>query len=110
MYAINGNRITLTKGDSFYAIVKMVNKETGEEYIPQGNDVVRFGIKKSVKEKRCILEKVISNATLLLYLEPNDTENLATGSYVYDIELTYANGDKDTFINKAQFILADEVI
>lgn len=110
MFVINGNRITLTKGDSFYATVAMTDKTTGETYTPQEGDVVRFGVKKNVNEETCIIEKVIPNDTLELYLAPNDTESLATGSYVYDVELTYADGNKDTFINKATFILADEVI
>ena len=110
MYEIYDNRIILTKGDSFFAVVSMTNKETGEPYTPQDGDVIRFGIKKSLKEGNCIIEKTIPNSTLLLSLDPSDTEPLAPGKYVYDIELTYANGDKDTFINKAQFILVDEVI
>ena len=109
MYKINGNRITLTKGDSFYATVGMTDTE-GHAYTPQEGDVIRFGVKKSVADKECVIEKVVPNDTLEIYLAPDDTQHLPTGSYVYDVELTYADGNKDTFINKAQFILADEVI
>ena len=110
MYKIEGFKITLTKGDSFYTTVGMKNRDTGQTYTPQEGDVVRFGMKKNVRDVNCVIEKTIPNDTLLLYLEPNDTQTLPTGNYVYDVELTYADGNKDTFINKEPFILVDEVI
>ena len=110
MYKIEGNKITLTRGDSFYTTVGMKNRDTGEAYTPQEGDVIRFGMKKNVRDVNCVIEKVIPNDTLLLYLEPDDTHTLSVGNYVYDIELTYASGDKDTFINKEPFILVDEVV
>ena len=110
MYKIDGTRITLTRGDSFYATVSMKVKATGEDYTPQEGDVVRFGVKRSTEDKECVIEKVIPNDTLEIYLAPDDTKNLLAGAYVYDVELTYADGNKDTFINRATFILAKEVI
>lgn len=110
MFIIDGDKITLTKGDSFFATIGMKNKTTGQTYSPQEGDVIRFGVKKTTNHPTCVIEKIIPNDTLLLHLVPNDTKALPIGNYVYDIELTYADGEKDTFINKAQFILVDEVI
>lgn len=110
MYTINGNTITLTRGDSFYATVSLVLKSTGASYTPQEGDVIKFGMKKDPKDLECVLEKTIPHDTLLLYIEPNDTENLALGNYYYDLEITFANGDVDTFINNATFVLVTEVI
>lgn len=110
MYKINGNSITLTRGDSFYTTVTMKNKETGESYTPQEGDVIRFGLKQNIKDTSCLIEKTIPNDTLMLHLEPGDTANLPFGKYVYDMELTFANGDVDTFINNESFVLAPEVI
>ena len=42
---ITGDMITLTRGDSFAVKVTMKNKYTGEEYIPQEGDVIRFAVK-----------------------------------------------------------------
>ena len=109
MYKIDGTKITLTKGDSFYATVGIKDAE-GNDYTPQEGDVIKFGVKKSLADKECVIEKVVPNDTLEIYLEPDDTQHLSVGAYVYDIELTYADGNKDTFINRATFILADEVI
>ena len=109
MYKIDGTKITLTKGDSFYATVGITDAD-GHAYTPQEGDVIKFGVKKSLAEKECVIEKIVPNDTLQIYLAPNDTRNLSVGAYVYDVELTYADGNKDTFINRATFILADEVI
>ena len=110
MFTINGNKITLTRNDSFYAVVTLKNKATGETYTPQEGDVIKFGVKKNVFDAECLITKTIPNDTLLLYLDPDDTKTMQFGAYVYDIEITYANGDKDTFINNEPFILVAEVV
>ena len=110
MYEIRNQKIILTRGDSFYTEVGMTKKDTGEEYIPQEGDVIRFGLKKNAEQTDCIIEKKIPNDTRILHLEPNDTKKLPFGKYVYDIEITFANGDVDTFINNEDFILGTEVI
>ena len=78
MYKIEGNKITLTKGDSFY--------------------------------EEPLIEKIIPNDTQILHLDPDDTKNLKVQTYRYDCEITYENGDVDTFINDEEFVLAPEVI
>lgn len=110
MFRINGTTITLTQGDSFYAVVSLTEMSTGHAYTPQEGDVIKFGLKKSITDAECVIEKTIPNGTLLLYLAPSDTKELPLGNYVYDIELTTAGGDVDTFINKATFVLVAEVL
>ena len=56
-----------------------------------------------------LIEKDIPISTMILNLEPEDTKPFGFGEYVYDIELTFANGLVDTFINNETFILAPEV-
>lgn len=109
MYEIDGTSIRLTRGDSFYCQVGMKNREDGTDYIPQTGDVVRFALKKKYKDETPLILKDIPISTLILHLEPEDTKNLEYGDYVYDIELTKANGDVDTFIEKAKFKISEEV-
>ena len=109
MYEINGTSIKLTRGDSFYCTVGMKNKDDGTDYVPQEGDVVRFALKKRYQDATPLILKNIPTDTLMLYLEPNDTKEMAFGSYVYDIELTKANGDVDTFIWEAEFEITKEV-
>ena len=106
MYKINGTEIKLVRGDSFFCEVTM--KIGSSTYEPSSGDVVRFAMKKDYKNATVLIEKVIPNNTLLLHLEPDDTKQLPFSDYVYDIELTKANGDVDTFIS-GKLILLPEV-
>ena len=115
MYKIDGNKITLTRGDSFYAEVGMKNGDT--PYVPVQGDKIRFALKHDklntqktdYVDSEPLIIKIIPNDTLLLHLEPADTKSLGFGQYVYDVEIEYANGDVDTFIQAAPFVLAKEV-
>lgn len=108
MQRIGGKTIVLTKGDTFKATVVM-KTEDGTEYAPESGDVVRFAMKQGYEDEQLLVEKVIPNDTLLLKLDPIDTKNLEVGEYVYDIEITYANGDVDTFIDRGTLKLTEEV-
>lgn len=109
MNKIEGTKITLTRGDSFYTRVSARDKYTGQEYTPVDGDVVRFALKRRYDDKTPLLRKDIPIDTMILHLEPQDTKPFAFGCYVYDIELTTANGDVDTFIDRAAFIITEEV-
>lgn len=109
MVKVKNNSIEMTKGDSLYVEVGIFRAD-GTAYDPQEGDEVKFGVKLNEKQENLLIEKVIPNDTLLLHLNPEDTKTLAVGKYVYDIQLTFANGDIDTFINKADFKLVAEVI
>lgn len=97
MYEVNGDSIKLTKGDTFIAKVDIF--QNNEEYIPATGDVVRFALKRLYSDDECLIYKVIPNDTLILKLDPQDTNTLEVSTYYYDIELTFANGDVDTFIS-----------
>ena len=47
--------------------------------------------------------------TMKLILEPADTKTLVFGKYVYDIQLTKATGEVDTFITKGSMKVTEEV-
>lgn len=106
MYKIQGNKITLTRGDSFYCQLTLKSKD-GTVYVPEEGDVIRFAMGRDYGDP--IITKVIPNDTMTLSLVPADTEELSFGKYVYDIEITFADGDVDTFINEAEFVIAPEV-
>lgn len=108
MYKIDGLTITLTKGDSFYCTLTLTRN--GQPYEPAEGDSILFGLKRSYKDSTALITKQIPTDTLLFHLDPADTEDLPVGSYVYDIEVTMANGDVDTVINRAVFKIVPEVI
>lgn len=108
MQRISGKNITLTRGDSLVLTVS-ITKPDGTTYEPQEGDVIRFAMKKRYTDSEPLIVKTIPHDTMELYLGPDDTKSLAFGSYVYDMQLTYANGDVDTFIDQATLTLTKEV-
>ena len=106
MFSIKHNRITLTRGDTLIAAISMT--KDGESYTPVDGDVVRFAMKEKYSDAEVLITKTIPNDTLVLRLEPADTKPLAFGSYVYDIQITFADGTVDTFIT-GTLTLTEEV-
>lgn len=114
MYSINGTTISLTRGDTLLVQVEMTRD--GTPYTPVEGDSVRFALKsglnstgKDMKESTPLILKDIPIGTMILELEPEDTKSLSFGDYVYDIEITFANGKVDTFIANSKFKLTPEV-
>lgn len=113
-FEINGNSITLTRGDSFYAVVGM-SRADGSPYTPEQGDEITFALKRNLEldgnflDRKPLIQKVIPNNSLLLALTPEDTKDLPFGNYVYDISITFANGDVDTFIKDSLFTVTRKV-
>lgn len=108
-YSVSGTKIKLTRGDTAIINVTAKFKVSGEVYMPRGGDRVKFSVKKSANDTAVLLEKEIPIDTMQLWINPEDTKSLRFGTYVYDIELTYANGDVDTFIPNGQLEITTEV-
>lgn len=107
--SINGTTITMTRGDTLRTTI-VLEDDQHNKYIPQEGDRIRFAMKKSYEDEEPLIVKAISIEDLELVLNPEDTKDLPQpSSYVYDIEITYANGDVDTFIPKAKLKLTEEV-
>lgn len=107
-YSVKGTTITLTRGDTFAADIGIF-QPNGEPYTPNIGDKIRFALKQSVKDEKCLIIKEIPIETMKLVLLPEDTKNLSFGNYVYDIQLTKSNGEVDTFITKSILILKEEI-
>lgn len=114
MYSIDGDHITMTRGDTFIAEVEILRDD--EPYTPEQGDSVRFALKQNLnargtdyKESVPLILKPIPIDTMILRLDPEDTKPLGFGRYVYDIEITFANGIVDTFIADARLDLTPEV-
>lgn len=107
-YSVSGTTITLTRGDTFKADIAITDSN-GDPYIPSDGDSVRFAMKAKWEDVDPLLVKDIPIDTMKLVLDPEDTKKFAFGQYVYDIQLTKANGEVDTFIAKAKMKLTEEV-
>lgn len=108
MKTVTGNRINLTRGDTCRVQLTLYTSE-GELYTPTEGDVIRFAAKKAYEDPVPLIYIVIPNDTLILEIKPTHTKNLAFGAYVYDIQLTCADGTVDTFITKGILKIEEEV-
>ena len=99
-------KIEFTRGDTFKRTLKLYNGN--EEYTPAEGDVIRFAAKKSYAEKHVDIEKTVPIDTMIFELEPEDTKALKYGSYVFEFELTTAEGEVYTFM-KGRMLLTPEV-
>lgn len=107
-FKVKKNTIFLTRGDTFKAMLT-INNPDGSVYTPVEGDTIRFALKENVEDEECLILRDIPIDTMLLVLYPEDTKSLEFGSYVYDIQLTKANGDVDTFITASKLKLTAEV-
>lgn len=107
-FSVKKNTITLTRGDTFKANLTLSNAD-GTPYEPNEGDSIRFAMKKNYEDVEPILFINIPTDTMTLTIGPEDTKPLEFGDYVYDIQLTKANGEIDTFITKARITLTEEV-
>ena len=110
MYIIKeDNSIEMVRGDSAdFDIYLPIKDEEGQiigEYTLEEGDVLLFTVKKNTKTDEVIFQKSGQHVEIL----PEDTETLPYGKYVYDVELTYASGFRDTVIRPKELKLTDEV-
>ena len=114
MISVSGTTITMTRGDT--AVIQIAITQGASPYVIQSGDEVRFAMRPAGLNSKgtaykydVCLDKDIDTATLILQIDPEDTYQLPFGEYVYDIQLTKADGTVDTFITTATLILAPEV-
>lgn len=109
MLNISGTTITLTRGDSAKIAMDLTYKN-GDPYEPTDGDKIRFAMKKDYNDLLPPLLLIeIPTDTLILYIPASETKQLAYGTYKYDIQITTAAGDVDTFIDRATFVVTEEV-
>lgn len=99
--------IKMTRGDT--AKIQISIELDGELYSPQEGDYIRFAVKYSYHSPDVILVKEIPKDTMLLHIEPEDTKEMYFSKYVYDVEITFENGDVSTFI-QGEFEILPEVM
>ncbi len=92
------NNITLTRGDTFRAYIKIKDKR-GIVYKPVNGDSIKFAAKKNIKDTKYTIEKTIPFNTMLLEILPEDTYFLPIGTKLYyDVQITFSDGTVRTFL------------
>ncbi len=107
--SIDGTTIWMTRGDTVRIELTLTDL-SGNPYVPDAGDQILFTVKKSYKDKEALFVKEVDLTNLVLTIEPEDTNNLQMNKdYEYDMQLTKANGDIDTFITPSILHIAEEV-
>ena len=107
------NEITLTRGDSAYMKIKVVQtdidgKPTGEEYVPGGGDQCVATVRKD-DTSEILFQSEIPIDTMVWHILPDDTWGAnMDDDYVFDVQLTTEGGDVFTII-KGDFLITSEV-
>lgn len=105
------NVITLTRGDDCVLVVDITDI-SGNAYIPAGNDVVKFYVKKpssgALEEQAALITKTF-NADQTCSISKDDTANLDLGTYKYGVVLTKADGTVATIIPPTDFIIEEGI-
>ena len=102
------NKISLTRGDTAYLEINIIDDIAGAEYTMAEGDEIALTVKKTVEDAEALIQKV-SKGTNTFHLLPEDTKSLAFGTYKYDIQLTKENGDVFTVIAPSAFEIMPEV-
>lgn len=103
------NTIHLTRGDTArFSIGPVVNTITNTNYTPTPEDTVTMTIKKTVLQADPCVQIIVPGGEVL-HIKPEDTKAMAFGKYVYDIQLTTADGDVYTIVPPTTFELLKEV-
>ena len=102
---ITDNNIRLTRGDTAYIDLAVIDKDTKEPY-DFSNDLTRLSVKTDAVSKHIIFQKTFSGATVKI--EPEDTKYLDFQTLKYDVHLIKQNGDVCTVIEDKDFVIARE--
>ena len=108
MLKVQKNKIYLTRGDSAFLTISL-NDENGSSYELSEGDKVYFRLKKSSSSDNLLLEKEVNTQTLTLELLPEDTAELSSGLYCYEVELVTAEDKHYTVIENSQFQIGAEL-
>lgn len=110
MLKIKDTKIALTRGDSAYITLTILDKDGRPVEIGE-DDIIRCQVRETVNGGELIFEGDIEKVRdeYIWHIKPDDTRHREVKNYVWDAQLEYPNGDIFTFIKPSLFKLMDEV-
>ena len=108
LYVEADNTVRLTRGDTAYLQVPIVNDVTLEPYIVAENDTLVLSVKRTVKDTEVCFQKTVKG-TDIFHIKPEDTHQCEFGKYKYDVQLTTSSGEVYTVIEPTCFEILTEV-
>lgn len=107
MLYVSGTNVKLTRGDSAELCVDLKNLD-GTPYTLTENDALVLTIKVDANVSEALLELEADENGSFTFI-PSDTEDMAYGTYKYDIQLTTPQGEVYTVIPVSTFTILEEV-
>lgn len=110
---VNGEFLTMTRGDSETITVKMKTSDGGIYPFVEG-DIVELTVRKKPLGD-IVLHKTVTefeeDGSAIIAIDPVDTSSAEFGKYMYDIQWTNAGGGVKTIVKptKNNFVIAEEV-
>jgi hypothetical protein len=102
----NQGTIFLTRGDSAFFDVEIQHGD--KAFQPMDGDVLNFSVKRTPNDEEYCIKKSFSPAEPIV-IEPADTKDMAFGRYMYDVQLTRANGEVYTIVEPKHFYVKEEI-
>lgn len=99
--------INLTRGDTARLTVDITDSE-GRAYEVKEDDILTLTVKKNYEDTEPLIQKKVTGSNLF-HIEPGETKGLAFGKYMYDVQLTTADGDNYTVVADSVFNITREV-
>lgn len=104
---VNGLSLEMTRGDTESITV------TCEGHPFEQGDIIEMTVRKRASsEDRALYKRVEEfneDGSATIPINPEDTEEMSFGAYMYDIQLTFADGTVVTIIKPNSFVLLEEV-
>ena len=101
----------MIRGDT--ETIKVSCKDAQGVDVPlEDGDTLYFTVKRNTNTEEKILQKIVTEFTdgvALITIFPEDTKELKTCSYYYDIQLNRANGQVNTIIPPSTYTIKAEV-
>lgn len=105
------NNLSIIRGDTIP--LKFQRKDSDGNTITINADKAYFTVKNNTAQSNFLIQKTLDDMTIdednvyHFVIEPEDTNNLPYGTYVYDLEII--QGEIVTTISKGEFIIESEV-
>jgi phage gp45-like len=103
-YGNDSKNLKMTRGDTANISVEGLTLVAGDE--------VKFTVKENVHATTKIIEKTVvnfNNGNGIISIEPDDTKSLNYKNYIYDIQVTRADGTVYTVVKPHEFKIESEV-
>ena len=110
MIKINKTEISITRGDSAY-IEFSIKDSSGQAITLVANDRVRCQVRDAEVDGNLLFEGLIQyqDNHVIWKIRPADTADEKVGTYYWDAQVEFANGDIFTFVDVSKFIILPEI-